>query len=80
MLDRALALARILVELPFELNLWQAQNLWYEILRASSYSLTALAGDNRPRWEEKFNELGSCLSIDCAAIRAQAPAAATAAD
>jgi hypothetical protein len=80
MLDRALALARILVELPFELNLWQAQNLWYEILRASSYSLTALAGDNRPRWEEKFNELGSCLSIDCAAIEAQDPASATTGD
>jgi len=36
-LDRALALARTLVELPFELNLWQAQNIWYEILRVSSY-------------------------------------------
>ena len=42
MLDRALALARILVEMPFELNLWQAQNIWYEILRTSSYALTAL--------------------------------------
>ena len=46
MLDRALALARTLVELPFELNLWQAQNIWYEILRTSSYALTALAGKN----------------------------------
>jgi hypothetical protein len=42
MLDRALTLARNLVELPFELNLWQAQNIWYEILRTSSYALTAL--------------------------------------
>ena len=77
MLDRALALARVLVELPFELNLWQAQNIWYEILRTSSYALTALAADDRPKWEKNFNELGSCLSIDCAAISAQDPAAAT---
>ncbi len=32
-LDRTLALARAITEFPFELNLWQAQNIWYEILR-----------------------------------------------
>jgi hypothetical protein len=80
MLDRALALARVLVELSLELNLWQAQNIWYEILRASSDSLTALAADDRPRWEKNFNELGSCLSIDVAAISAQDPAAAMTGD
>ena len=42
MLDRALALARTLTELPFDLNLWQAQNIWYEILRTSGYALTSL--------------------------------------
>jgi alpha-amylase/alpha-mannosidase (GH57 family) len=67
-LDRALVLARTLVELPFELNLWQAQNIWYEILRTSSYALTALEAEDRPRWDKDFSELGSCLSIDCAAI------------
>jgi hypothetical protein len=76
----ALALARTLVELPFELNLWQAQNIWYEILRTSSYALTALAQDDRARWEQNFNELGSCLSIDTAAISAQEPAVATTGD
>jgi hypothetical protein len=72
-LDRALALARALVELPFELNLWQAQNIWYEILRSSSSTLTALDSGNRPRWGKDFSELGACLSIDCAAISAQKP-------
>jgi alpha-amylase/alpha-mannosidase (GH57 family) len=67
-LDRALVLARALVELPFELNLWQAQNIWYEILRTSSYALTALQADDLQRWEKNFSELGSCLSIDCTAI------------
>jgi hypothetical protein len=67
-LDRALALSRTLVELPFELNLWQAQNIWYEILRTSGYALTALAAEDQPRWEKEFSELGGCLSIDCDAI------------
>jgi alpha-amylase/alpha-mannosidase (GH57 family) len=79
-LDRALALGRTLRELPFELNLWQAQNIWYEILRTSSYALTALGSDERPRWEKDFSELGSCLSIDCSAISDQHLRAASAED
>ena len=75
MLDRALSLAQNLVELPFELNLWQAQNIWYEILGTSNYALTALGKDDRPRWDKDFNELGACLSIDCAAISEQDPVA-----
>jgi alpha-amylase/alpha-mannosidase (GH57 family) len=69
-LDRALGLARTLTEMPFELNLWQAQNIWYEILRTSSYALTALSAEDRPRWDKDFNELGACLSFDTEAIRA----------
>ncbi|MGD0546302.1 MAG: DUF3536 domain-containing protein [Terracidiphilus sp.] len=79
-LERALTLGRMLAELPFDLNLWQAQNVWYEILRTSSYALTALAVDDRPRWEQNFSELGACLSIDCAAISDQDPTAATTGD
>ncbi len=79
-LERALALGRMLAELPFDLNLWQAQNIWYEILRTSSYALTALAAEDRPRWEMNFSELGTCLSIDCAAISGQDPTAATTGD
>jgi len=70
MLDRALTLARNLIELPFELNLWQAQNIWYDILGTAAYALTALAPDDRPRWDKSFSELGACLSIDCASIAA----------
>ena len=70
MLDRALTLARTLVELPFELNLWQAQNIWYEILRTSGYALTSQIAADRPRWDKDFNELGKCLSIETTAITA----------
>jgi alpha-amylase/alpha-mannosidase (GH57 family) len=69
-LDRALTLARNLVELPIELNLWQAQNIWYEILGTANYGLTSLDKEDRERWDKSFSELGSCLSIDCASITA----------
>jgi alpha-amylase/alpha-mannosidase (GH57 family) len=70
MLDRALLLARTLVELPFELNLWQAQNIWYEILRTSNYALTSQISEDRPRWDKDFNDLGKCLLIETAAMTA----------
>ncbi len=57
-LDRALALARVVSELPFELNLWQAQNIWYEILRNVNGSLSALSSEERARWDKSFNESG----------------------
>jgi alpha-amylase/alpha-mannosidase (GH57 family) len=79
-LERALALGRMLAELPFDLKLWQAQNVWYEILRTSSFALTALAAEDRPLWEKNFSELGACLSIDCAAISDQDPTAETTGD
>ncbi|MGA8727686.1 MAG: DUF3536 domain-containing protein [Terracidiphilus sp.] len=71
MLERALTLARTLQELPFDLNLWQAQNIWYDVLRTSDYALNALIDVDRARWNKEFNELGSCLSIDGVAISAQ---------
>jgi len=80
MLDRALALARTLTQLPFELNLWQAQNLWYEILRTPDDQLTALAPEDRARWSRDFNELGVCLSFDTKGILATDEPVAAAAD
>jgi hypothetical protein len=79
-LDRAVVMAKAVGELPFDLNLWQAQNIWYEILRSSSQSLNGVAEDDRPRWDKLFAELGGCLSIDTAAIGEQDPAAATTGD
>jgi alpha-amylase/alpha-mannosidase (GH57 family) len=80
MLDRALTLARSLVELPIELNLWQAQNIWYEILRTSRNGLTSLGNDDRPHWDKSFNDLGRCLSIDYASITADDAVAAVPGD
>jgi alpha-amylase/alpha-mannosidase (GH57 family) len=62
-LERALTLARTLRELPFELNLWQAQNIWYDTLTRSSRFLLALEPSAAERWRANFLELGRQLSI-----------------
>jgi alpha-amylase/alpha-mannosidase (GH57 family) len=80
MLDRALALARTLKEMPFDLNLWQAQNIWYEILRTSTYALTGLNDADRPRWDKEFAELGTWLSIAPDLTIPQEPLAETTGD
>jgi alpha-amylase/alpha-mannosidase (GH57 family) len=71
MLDRALTLALNLSELPFDLNLWQAQNIWYEIWKTANGELAALKPEDRRRWDEHFGGLGTCLKIDCASITAE---------
>jgi alpha-amylase/alpha-mannosidase (GH57 family) len=68
-LERALHLGRAVTELPFELNLWQAQNIWYEILRNINGTLNTLSGADRARWDKAFNELGACLAFDTRQIR-----------
>ena len=78
-LDRALALVRALSELPFDLNLWQAQNLWYEIFRTSGALLAALESEGRERWQRDFAELGSNLKIDTQSISVEEEARSKAA-
>ncbi len=79
-LDSALALARTFSELPFDLNLWQAQNIWYEVFRTSAPALAALSPEDRERWDKDFAELGACLSIETTSIRAEDESRAAAAD
>jgi len=79
-LDRAVTMARAVTELPFDLNLWQAQNIWYEIMRTCPFAIRALSPEERPRWEKSFSELGECLSIDTAAIGEQDHAVAATGD
>ena len=62
-LEQALALARTLRELPFELNLWQAQNIWYDTLIRSDRFLLGLESSAAEAWRTKFLELGRQLSI-----------------
>ena len=56
-LDDALLTARTLSELPFELNIWQAQNIWYDTLKLSRKEKLPA------EWEERFRELGRQMRI-----------------
>jgi hypothetical protein len=79
-LTYALALARTLHALPFRLNLWQAQNLWYElhlqgeaVFRSPAGPADEKHGRRKGRalhqsaleqWRKLFPELGRQLSIN----------------
>ena len=58
-LENALLVARTLNELPFELNLWQAQNIWYDIWRRAPQP----AVPEPESWIKGFHELGELLRI-----------------
>ncbi|HEX4004826.1 MAG TPA: DUF3536 domain-containing protein [Acidobacteriaceae bacterium] len=64
-LDDALLIARTLRELPFDLNLWQAQNLWYDAFRHIR--------EKPPAAEilEKWKELGRQMNISVDRIVAE---------
>ena len=62
-LDRTLAMARTAHELPFELNLWQAQNIWHQILTSSPALLPEMGSGAGKRWQDRFTELGRQLGI-----------------
>jgi alpha-amylase/alpha-mannosidase (GH57 family) len=58
-LENALLVARTLTELPIELNLWQAQNIWYAVYRRTGYACSIQPNS----WCEKFFELGKLMRI-----------------
>jgi alpha-amylase/alpha-mannosidase (GH57 family) len=55
--EDALLVARTLREMPFDVNLWQAQNLWYDTYRFHRDKPPS------PEWLEKMKELGRQLHI-----------------
>ena len=57
LLEDALLTARTLSELPFELNIWQAQNIWYDTLKTSRKEARSA------EWQERFHELGRQMRI-----------------
>lgn len=85
-LENALLVARAISELPFELNLWQAQNLWYDVYRRLYGTLTQNTGPSKKVtasteargtgvWKERFREVGQLLgiSVDELVIEDEAP-------
>jgi len=62
LVEDALHIARTLRELPFDVNLWQSQNLWYDTWR--HHREIPQSAD----WMEKMKELGTQMRIDVEAI------------
>ncbi len=56
-LHAALAIADSLRNLPFEVNLWQAQNIWNDLFRRDGQDYWSAD------WLEGFNRLGEALNI-----------------
>ena len=61
-LGDTLAIAENLATLPMEVNLWQAQNIWNDLLRRSDNVYWS------PAWREGFRNLGRALNIDVDAL------------
>jgi len=61
-LGDTLAIAESLATLPMEVNLWQAQNIWNDLLRRSDSAYLS------PAWREGFRNLGRALHIDVDAL------------
>lgn len=58
-LENALLVARTLNELPFDLNLWQAQNIWYDVWKRTPQP----AVPDPEAWVHEFHELGQLMRI-----------------
>ncbi len=58
----AITIAQTLATLPFEVNLWQAQNIWNDLLRKNED--TDRLPESTPEWKEGFRKLGLALNID----------------
>ena len=56
-LNDAVLIASTLSKLPFEVNFWQAQNIWNDLLRRSD------AGYWTVEWKEGFKKLGEAMNI-----------------
>jgi len=61
-LQDTLAIAESLRTLPFEINLWQAQNIWNDLLRRSGITDIEAAHWSQT-WREGFRKLGITLNI-----------------
>ncbi len=57
-LASAVSIADTLRTMPFEVNLWQAQNIWNDLLRRSDKNYWS------EEWKEGFKKLGEALNID----------------
>ena len=57
-LRAALDLSETIKSMPFEVNIWQAQNIWNNLLQRSDSAYWST------EWKDAFKELGEAMNID----------------
>jgi alpha-amylase/alpha-mannosidase (GH57 family) len=62
-LDQAVLIAGVIRDLPFEVRLWQAQNIWYEILERHGKRPPVPNPEQGAAWLTRFHALGRYLRI-----------------
>jgi len=62
-LDRAIQVAEVLREFSFDIRLWHAQNIWYDILEVSRRQTFGLNPPDFAAWLARLNTLGRHLGI-----------------
>ena len=56
-LPGALTIANTIRDMPFEVSIWQAQNIWNDLLRRSDTNYWA------PEWKQDYKKLGQAMNI-----------------
>ena len=62
-LDKLQAVAVLVNSVPFEVNVWRVQNLYYEMLQQVCPQFRARTDEEAKEWVARFTELGKCLSV-----------------
>jgi len=71
-LNSAIVIAQTLATMPFEVNLWQAQNIWNDLVRKNEGADTS--PESTPEWKDGFKKLGLALNIAVDRILVEEPA------
>ena len=72
LLERANILAAIFPLMPFPVDYWHAQNIYYAILKKEFPAMAAKDDPASRRWIERFLKLGERLQISVPALAPQA--------
>jgi hypothetical protein len=71
LLSKVLTLMELLPSVPFAVNLWQVQNVYFEMAKAIYAEMfsKAKAGDQDVvKWVESFKQIGQALSFNIATV------------
>jgi alpha-amylase/alpha-mannosidase (GH57 family) len=72
LLERANILTAIFPLMPFPVDYWLAQNIYYDILKQEFPSIATQQDPTSRKWRERFLELGERLQISVSALAPQA--------